>query len=379
VRRQVQQAALVLVVIAACVIAMLSAFRSTPSVRLRATPAPTATLAPAPTPTPDIALALSGTQIVLGGQPVTLVGVARYSLEYACHGDGHFQLADFQAMRSWGMNTVRFPLSSAFWRNLDGKCPDYQATVAEAVANAEQAGLYVILDIQRDAPFSLPQDALDGGSQCPLPDQYDAALWRQAAQTYRDDPRVLFDLFGEPYDVSAAQWAHGGSVTTTCYPVYAHAMTYQAIGMPDLAAQVRAIAPHNLIILSGLGWGYDLSELTPVNLPGILYGTHPWNHGDYQAPWDWPRAFGDMAQHLPVIATEFGAYDCQTGYIATEIAYFEKLHMSFLAWAWSPGECSGPGLIADWNGTPTTPYGQYIRQQMLQVAARTARDSRQVT
>ncbi len=145
-------------------------------------PAPISTLAPAPTlpptstptPTPDIALSLSGAQIMRGGQPVTLVGAARYSLEFECHGDGHFQLSDFQAMRTWG------------------------------VASAEHAGLYVILDIQRDAPFSLAQDAIDGGSQCPLPDQYDAALWRQAAQTYRNDPRVLLDLFGEPYNVSAA-------------------------------------------------------------------------------------------------------------------------------------------------------------------------------
>jgi len=98
-------------------------------------PAPISTLAPAstlpptstPTPTPDIALSLSGTQIMRGGQPITLVGAARYSLEFECHGDGHFQLSDFQAMRTWGMNTVRIPLSLAFWRNLDGKCPDYQA------------------------------------------------------------------------------------------------------------------------------------------------------------------------------------------------------------------------------------------------------------
>ena len=70
-----------------------------------------------------------------------------------------------------------------------------------------------------------------------------------------------------------------------------------------------------------------------------------------------------------MIATEFGAYDCRTGYISREIAYFEKLHMSFLAWAWTPGACSVPGLIASWNGTPTTPYGQYIREQMRQAAA----------
>lgn len=323
-----------------------------------------------PTPAPNISLSLKGTQLTRGGQPFTLLGAARYSLEFECHGDGHFQLADFQAMRSWGMNAVRFPLSSAFWRNLDGKCPDYQATVAQAIANAEQVGLYIILDIQRSAPFSLAQDADSGGGQCPLPDRYDAALWQQVAQTYRNDPHLLFDLFGEPFNVSAAQWTHGGPITTTCYPTYDHAMTYQAIGMPELAAQVRAVAPSNLIILSGLDWGYDLSAIAPVNLTGILYATHPWNHVTVQQPSDWPRAFGNMAQHLPVIATEFGAYDCQTGYIATEITYFEQRHISFLAWAWTPGGCGVPGLIASWNGTPTAPYGQYIREQMLQQAAR---------
>ncbi len=370
-RRQVMQAALVLVVIATILLGMLSTLRNAPSVRVSATLVPTATFAPIPTP--DLSLAVSGTQITWGGQPVTLLGASRFSLEFECHGDGHFQVADFLVMRSWGMNTVRLPLSSAFWRNLDGKCPDYQATVAQAVANAEQAGLYVILEIQRDAPFSLPQDALDGGAQCPLPDRYDAALWRQAAQTYRDDHRVLFDLFGEPYNVTAAQWADGGPITSDCF-AYRAAATYSAIGMPALATAVRAIAPHNLIILSGLDWGYDLSAITPVNLPGILYGTHPWNHVTWQQSADWPRAFGTAAQQLPVIATEFGAYDCQTGYIATEIAYFERLHMSFLAWAWSTGSCAD--LIANWNGMPTTPYGQYIREQMLQATTRDVHQGR---
>jgi aryl-phospho-beta-D-glucosidase BglC (GH1 family) len=250
--------------------------------------------------------------------------------------------------------------------------------VAQAVASAEQAGLYVILDLQHDAPFSLAQDAVNGGSQCPLPDRFDATFWQQVAQTYRDDPRVLFDLFGEPYNVSADQWAHGGPITTTCFvPGYDQTMTYQAVGMPELAAEVRAIAPHTLIILSGLGWGYDLSEIAPVNLPGILYATHPWNHITGQQPADWPRAFGTAAQQLPVIATEFGAYNCQTDYIATEIAYFEQLHISFLAWAWTTGGCDT--LLASWNGTPTTPYGEYIREQMLQTAARNSHQSRQAT
>jgi endoglucanase len=318
-------------------------------------------------------LAVRGTQIVDGdGRAVTLVGATDYSLEFTCAGDGHFHLADFQAMRSWGMNTVRITLSSTFWRNFDGSCPDYPGTVAAAVANAESAGLFVILTLQWDAPFSLPQDATTGGAQCPLPDaKYDVAFWQDLAEIYQDDPRVIFDLFSEPYNVDWTEWETGGLMTTNC-SLYSIPRTYEAIGMPQLAAKVRTIAPTNFIILSGAGWGYDLSGIEAagsVALPNVLYGTHPFDHtGGSQQPFDWPRAFGTTAASLPVIATEFGSYDCGTSYIAQAITYFERLHISFVAWAWTTGSCAVPSLLSSWSGTPSSPYGVYIQQQMLALA-----------
>ena len=270
------------------------------------------------------------------------------------------------------MNTVRITLSSAFWRNLDGSCPDYANTVTAAVANAESAGLYVIVTLQWDAPFSLPEDARTGGAQCPLPDAtYDVRFWQDIAEIYQNDPRVIFDLFSEPNSIDWSEWETGGLITSDCLR-YSTPHTYQAIGMPQLARKVRAIAPSNLIILSGAGWGYDLSgleEYGPVPLGNVLYGTHPFNHtGGNQQPYDWPRAFGTTASQLPVIATEFGSYDCQTGYITQAFAYFMQMHMSFLAWAWTPGSCTTPSLLANWSGTPSAPYGAYIQQQMREIA-----------
>jgi len=365
------------VVVALLVVALLSSAACASVQAPAPIQTPTSTTPPTPTPDPWATQGLSvrGTRIIApDGKPITLIGAARFSLEFACQGDGHFQLSDFEAMRAWGMNTVRLPLSSAYWRNLDNGCPDYRATVAAAVAHAEAAGLYVILDLQRDAPFSSPDAATSGGAQCPLPDaRYDLAFWQSLAAMYRGDPRVLFDLFGEPYEVSWDQWWSGGSITSSCYgDGYQTQHTYTAIGMPALAAAVRAVAPRNLIILSGLDWGYDLSGLSrqhAVSLSNVLYATHPWGHPSVQRPFDWPRAFGATAQQLPVIATEFGAYDCQTGYISTELAYFAHLHMSFLAWAWTTGGCQTPALLASWSGAPTVPYGSFIRQRMLTVAA----------
>jgi hypothetical protein len=320
-------------------------------------------------------LSVRGTQIVDGvGRPVTLLGATDYSLEFTCSGNGHFRLSDFEAMRAWGMNTVRITLSSAFWRNLDGTCADYPSTVAAAVANAESAGLYVVLALQWDAPFSLPQDARSGGAQCPLPDaNYDVRFWQDLALIYQDDPRVIFDLFSEPYGVDWTEWDMGGLMTSDCSR-YSVPRTYQSIGMPELAAKVREIAPTNLIILSGAGWGYDLSGVeayVPASLHNVIYGTHPFDHtGGSQQPYDWPRAFGTTATRLPVIATEFGAYNCQTSYISQAIAYFKRLHMSFVAWAWTTGSCAVPSLLSSWSGTPSSPYGVYIQQQMLALAKR---------
>jgi endoglucanase len=319
-------------------------------------------------------LSVRGTHIVNGlGRPVTLVGATDNSLEFSCAGNGHFQVSDFLAMRSWGMNTVRISLSSAFWRDLDGTCPDYASTITAAVAKALSAGLYVILTLQWNAPFSLPQDATTGGTQCPLPDAtYDARFWQDIAEIYQDEPRVIFDLFSEPHDIDWSEWAKGGTISSTCANKYPEPHTYQAIGMPELASVVRAIAPSNIIILSGIGWGYDLSGIQSTGLDlmeNVLYGTHPFNHGTgIQQPAGWRRAFGSAAAQIPVIATEFGAYDCRTNYISKAIAYFERLRISFVAWAWTPGSCSTPSLLANWFGVPSEPYGAYIQREMLLVS-----------
>lgn len=333
-----------------------------------------------PTPAPKSAAMLSVVNnrlVNTANVPVILDGAVRYSLEYLCQGDGHFQLADFQAMRAWNMNVVRIPLSSAFWSNLGNTCPDYHLSVDSAVHNAEAAGLYVDLTLQRNAPFNNSQDTTTGGAQCPMPDiGKDVQMWKDLAVIYGNDPHVLFDLYSEPYDVTWNQWANGGSITSSCHDytysgdAYQHDDTYQAIGMVQLAAIVRAIAPNTIIILSGNTWGYDLSGIYPnyiAHLANIMYATHPFNHATIQQPSDWDRAFGNLANTIPVIDTEFGAYDCQTNYISQEIAYFEQHHMSFIAWAWTPGNCSVPSLLADWSGTPKGSYGQYIKDQMMAV------------
>ncbi|MBA3824987.1 MAG: cellulase family glycosylhydrolase [Ktedonobacterales bacterium] len=320
-------------------------------------------------------LSIQGTTIVdATGKHVTLLGVTRSSLEYLCGGDGHYQLADFKAIRAWGANVVRLTLSSEFWANPHQSCPPYHATVEAAVSNARAAGLYVILAMQQNAPADLPNDEITGGAQCPLPDaSKDLAFWHDLSALYRDNGDILFEILSEPHAPSQDIWFAGGTVTSDCNNTYPQPITYTGLGMDAFASKIRGYAPHTILIISGNGYGYDVSGVGQTyhfHAKNLLFATHAFDHPTVQRPDDWARAFGEAAATEPVIATEFGGYNCQIGYISQEIAYFQSLHMSWLAWGWGARACDEPSLIRDWKGTPIAPYGTYIRAQMLAQATK---------
>lgn len=333
------------------------------------TPQPTQTL----TPTPIVpALSVQGSQFRdMQGHLVTLVGASRPSFESLCHGDGHFTPADFQAMRGWGMNTVRISLSSEFWSNAGGTCPNYHEAVAEAVSNAEIAGLYVILTLQTTAPFDTTHDRLSGGANCPMPDtRKDLTLWRDLAHIYHTDQRVLLSVFSQPHDVTPAIWLDGGTLSNaTCsvgdlqHNTLNEKGTYQALGMRDLVAAIRTISPLSIVIVSGADWGYDLNTVVQGNtLAGsnIAYSTNPFN-ATTKMPSTWTHDFGSIAQDHPVVVADSGSYDCNTNYLTTAIDYDTTHHLSWLAGIWNVGNCNGPNLLSGWAGSPNGTSGEFIR------------------
>lgn len=302
------------------------------------------------------------------GRSVRLIGVSRSSLEFQCHVD-HATPSDLKRMRAWGMNAIRFTLSSALW---NGGCPDYRKTLADTVKTALDAGMYVVLALQWNAPFGVPANTAAGGAQYPMPDRKtDLAFWRDVAGMFRNDARVLFNLFSEPFGVSCAQWYLGGAMTVNFVNDPKGKLipgAYSAIGMNDLAAAVRAVAPRNVIVVSGIDWGYDLSCVTSgyaVHTDNVAYATHPFDYMQKQAN-DWDRAFGVPALTHVVLAEEFGQYNCKTDYISAVLETFKNYEMSWLAWNWSvAGGCEGPALLSDWEGTPSEPYGAFVRSAAI--------------
>ncbi len=294
------------------------------------------------------------------GRPFVVHGVDRPSLEWSPTGD-HLSAQDFQHMRAWGANTVRIPLDQDFW--LSTSCrysAGYAGRVAQAVHWAEAAGLVVILDLHWSDEG---QDQTGACSVTPgqqvMADTNSLTFWRQVAAEFRNDPRVWFELYNEPHDVSWQVWRDGGPVTDG----KTH-LQWTVVGMQQLYDAVRAEGARNLVVVGGLNWAYDLRGLPQYALDGynIAYAVHPYDYAGKQ-PADWTTDFGFAARTWPVIATEFGEFDCQTHYVDAFLSYAAKMGIGWTAWAWYPGGCKFPAVIQDWQGDPSA-MGVPIRAAM---------------
>jgi endoglucanase len=305
------------------------------------------------------------TVCAIDGTPHTFVGVDRPSLEWSSGGD-HVSPADFQMMASWGANVVRIALNQDFWlsgANLHD--PSYRSTVDGAVKWAEAAGLDVILDLHWSDAGDLtvtstasqgPASSGQSGQQ-QMADVNSIQFWKEVADAYKGDGRVLFELYNEPHGIGWDAWLNGGS-----------AGKYAAAGMQQLYDAVRGTGANNVVIAGGLNWAYDLSGVgacaASIHGYNVMYATHPYlKSGD--APSGWEGSFGHLetTDFAPVIATEFGdSRSGCTGDYDQEIIAFAKDHhtMSWTAWAWYPSMsaadpqgCAFPSLILDWSGTPS--------------------------
>jgi len=319
---------------------------------------------------------------ILGADGKTYLfhGVGRDSLEYTCWGDGHFDARELSymgsgtntyAIRYWGANTVRIPLSEGIWLNGQSSqsCSgsQYQKLVKQTVDALTAMKLNVILDLQwSDAGGQ----SLQAGGPWAMPDADSVTFWQQVATTYGSYSNVLFELFNEPHPQQWSCWNAACTITDTGYSDDCHCvktLTYNSVGMQALVNAVRGTGATNLVIVAGMDWGYDLSQVDayPItdSASNLVYDTHPYPYAEKQ-PNSWDNAFGTISKKYPVISAESGEYDCGTGYMGQLLAYFDAHQISWIAWAWTVQDdpCGYPQLIQNYQGLPTPGMGQLIYQ-----------------
>ncbi len=273
-------------------------------------------------------------------------GLDRPSLEWSATGD-HLSLADYQLMASWKANTVRLSLNEKFWIQ---NTSNYQATVAQQVAWINSLGMDAMLDLHWSDAGNINNTA----AQQVMADTDSNTFWKDVATTYKSNPKVLFELYNEPHDVSWSIWKNGGS-----------AGGFTVVGMQQLYNTVRATGAPNLVVVNGLNWAFDLSGVPANRITGtnIAYGTHPYDYAGKNTAADWDKGFGNLSVTDPIIMTEFGDYNCSTTLYTDLLAYAKAHNVGWTGWAWYPGGCGFPALINDWTGTPNAP-GQIVKGAM---------------
>jgi endoglucanase len=322
--------------------------------------------------------------------PILFHGIARPSMESWYGGDQRLVdnvAGDFTLMKSWGANLVRIPISQSFWvagtywnRAAVAAGVDYKAKVIDVVSKARAQGLYVIIDLHASDRGDMNYSETPDGQQ--LPDaNISVPFWRDVATTFKDDGGVIFELYNEPHEITSAEWLHGADIPTgPSYPGDPKVRAgYKAVGMQTLYDVVRSTGARNVVLVSGLHWGYYLNEVPQNRVQGynIAYATHPYDWSDKQ-PDTWEPAWGVLAATDPVIISEFGAYSCAPeppehpqglSYYTQVLDYADRKGLSWVAWAWwvreepADNACKYPALISDWTGTPTL-SGQIIKARL---------------
>jgi hypothetical protein len=333
-------------------------------------------------------LTVSGNQILRNGTQFNFYGVNRDSLEwgvtnwYGCGGDGHFTDADFAHIAAWHATAVRIPLSQADWLGRRCWAGSYASMVDNAINAANAHGMYAILDLHwSDDQGQAPCDFICGSGEQRMPDADSVSFWKQIAARYANNPGVIFELFNEPHYVSWSCWLHGGCQVPADADGSGNGssthQTYTAVGMQALYDAVRSTGAQNLVLVSGLDWAYDLSGVDngyAVNGTNIMYATHVYTAWHKTAA-DWDEHFGSVAQHYPVAVTEFGSTDCASTQTKALLQYLYAPdgvtadRISWTMWGWnSPGDCSQPSIISNWNGNPLAGQGQLIHDAMANLA-----------
>jgi len=250
------------------------------------------------------------------------------------------------AAKAYGANLIRFQVSQP---GLDPQAPQhdaaYEQELRSAVGATLDAGFRVIISMQRG-----PASGAD--YKQPLPSDNTLRAWSNIAPWWKDDSRVMYELYNEPGVMAKPEhwvlWLNGGSFKKN--------PTGKAVGIQALIDTVRAAGARNVIIVPGLSAQKSLEGVpTPRDpLANLAYGFHspPLNLGRK----GWHATFGYLADRAPLIMTEWAASgkapNCEPNYPAEAadlLAYLKERKIGVNAFSFDlPGT-----LLEDKDYRPT--------------------------
>ncbi|MFD7025506.1 glycoside hydrolase family 5 protein [Promicromonospora sukumoe] len=245
--------------------------------------APAAAVAPALEAAPAAVsrLGTAGNKIVnASGTPVQLRGVSvlapRHNAECPeCNPRPISDVIDMTVSDGWQSDVVRLPVTVWGSLSVEDNVAQY---VDPYVQQAVDLGIYVIVDLHYVSDYGstgVPQSTV-------------SEFWDYVAPLYADVPNVIYEVFNEP--VAPASWP-----------------TWKAYIQP-VVDDIRAVAPDTLLLMGGPQWSTYVNQAAADPIAGndiaYVYHLYP-NQGDATAA-NLDAKFGNAAQQIPVILTEFG-------------------------------------------------------------------------
>ncbi len=331
----------------------------------------------APVASGTFAVAVSGKNFIDGsGKTVRLHGINRSGSEYACtygsYFDGPSDASSIDAMLPWHINTVRVPVNEQCWLGINGlpsgySAAQYQQAMTTYINLLVSKKMYVVLDLHWTAAGTNKSNA-----QTPMPDRDHApAFWASAANTFKNNPAVIFDLFNEPYPDNNS----GSTAAWTCWKnggTCGSDMPYTVAGMQELVTTVRNTGATNVILLGGVQYSGNTSQINtykPTDPLNQLAGSQHTYDNQYKfcvTSDCWDANYNGVG-NMPFMAGELGDGYCTADYPLAYMAWADAKGASYLGWAWDVQDCSGfPAVISSYDGTPTA-FGQAFKTHFTQL------------
>jgi endoglucanase len=329
------------------------------------------------------------------------------------------QSPDLKAIKAWRANAIRVPLNEQSYLaqtcfqvvngKLVGQKSDpfgiYRSVVKTVVDRATALGMYVILDLHKNAPPAVLPDSPTPVQVCSISsaqqEMADATnspqFWTALASDYKSYPNVIFDLFNEPhidnFNVPAgrfdplAVWKilrDGGDGKVFYGNNIALTQSWKSAGMQSMLDAVRRTGAKNVVMISGISWAQDNShwlEAVPIDpqrqlalswhaypMFGKAFGTPEYNEpGLGKVSYQWAESV--LQAGYPIIIGETGDHSAAgtvgAPFLAVLLPWADARGVSVLGWGWNAWGAASANLIKDSAGTPTDGYGQALRSWML--------------
>ncbi|MHC4199446.1 MAG: glycoside hydrolase family 5 protein [Planctomycetota bacterium] len=285
------------------------------------------------------------------GNVVIFRGVNKPGLEDKIRGEHHACREEFAMMRKWGCNIVRIPLNQTWWLE---DTQGYKARVDDYINWTLKNDMAAIADVHRSAKGTSKKDEGHADSET-------VRFWREFARRYKDNGRLIFELYNEPRRIQDRHLWRGGNGVA---------------GIQEMYNVIRKdVGAHQIILIGGNDWGYDLRGWREYPLdPGhynVAMSAHPYSFKGKDTEAEWLKDWAFLSDDYPFILTEFGHAPNDPGNYAYErmvLDFAARRGLGWTAWAWTDYFRKHSMFRKDYNppkswGTVTT-HGELIREYL---------------